>query len=57
MISKRIVRNSIITTFISGLILLYFLFLIHTYIIPNNFKIPIVLLIGFTIIIINLILI
>lgn len=54
MISKRIVRNSIITTFISGFILLYFLFLIQTYIIPNNYQISIVILIGFAIIVIVL---
>ncbi len=49
--SKQIVRNSIITTFVYLFICLYFLFLVQTYIIPNDFNISIILLLGFAIVI------
>lgn len=48
-----IFRNSIITSYIFIFIVLYFLFLANLFIFPNNFKISIVLLIGFAIIIIG----
>ena len=47
-------RNLIIYTFISIFIVLYILFLFQFYIIPNDFKISIVILSGFAIIIIGI---
>ena len=47
-------RNLIIYTFISIFIVLYILFLIQFYIIPNDFKISIIILSGFAIIIIGI---
>lgn len=49
--SKKRIRNSTAFTFIIVFIILFFLFLIQTYIIPNNYEISIVLLLGFAIII------
>ena len=54
MIMKRIFRNSLIFIFIFVFIILYFQILIQTYIIPNNYEISIVLLLGFVIIIIGI---
>ena len=49
---KAIYKNSIVSIFVCSFIVLYFLFLINTFIITNNFEIPIVLLIGFGVIIV-----
>jgi len=49
--TRTIVRNSIITTFTVVFIVLYFLYLIESYIIPNKFEISVVLFLGFAIII------
>ena len=47
-------RNSIIVAFVISFIIAYFLFLINVYIIPNNYDISVILLIGFAIIIIGI---
>lgn len=51
---NRIIRNSIISTFISVFLVIYFLFLIQNYIMPNNYQISIGLFFGFAIIIIGI---
>lgn len=51
---RHLIRKSIIKIFILVLIILYFLFLIDSYIIPNHFKISFILLFGFAIILIGI---
>ncbi len=50
----NIFRNFIVVAFVASFIIAYFLFLINLYIIPNNYELPIVSLIGFAIIIIGI---
>ena len=49
---RKILQNSIISIFIVVFIIILFYFLITFYIIPNDFDLPVILLIGFAIIII-----
>ena len=51
---RKINLNSFITTSIFTILILYVLILIQIYVVPKNFKVPIISLIGFSIIIIGI---